>query len=139
MKKLLLLPLAVLPLAAACASPEKEETPEPTAAPPAEVAPQAEILGSGTVSTAAPEFATSVHAGGTELYFNRANADRSELVVLVSRQVDGVWGEAEAVSFSTGEYRDVDPFITADGARLFFSSNRPDASLPEGYPVCPTK
>lgn len=124
MEKFLIVTFVSVLLAASCRAPDVEETPEPVAEPPAAV-PRAEILGAGTVSTAAPEFAVSVSAGGEELYFNRASADRSELVILVSRQRGGVWSEAEALPFSTGVYRDVDPFVTADGSRLYFSSNRP--------------
>ena len=130
MKRALILILTVFPLAGACRTPDAEELPEAVAPPPAP-APQAEILGPRTVSTAAPEFAASIDAEGTELYFNRASDDRSELVVLVSRRLDGAWGEAEAVAFSTGAFRDVDPFVTADGSRLFFSSDRPDAGETE--------
>ena len=129
MKRLLIpISLALLP-AASCRAPDVEKTIEPAAAPPVATppaaAPRAEILGAGTVSTEAPEFATSLSADGQELYFNRASDDRSELIILVSRHRDGAWSEAEGLPFSTGTYRDVDPFITADGSRLFFSSNRP--------------
>jgi hypothetical protein len=37
--------------------------------------------------------------------------------------VHGAWQPAQPVSFSTGEFRDADPFIAH--ARLYFSSNRP--------------
>ncbi len=135
MKKFLILTSVAALLAASCRAPDVEETPESAPEPPAAVPtaaiPRAEILGAGTVSTEAPEFAVSVDAGGEELYFNRASADRSELVILSSRHQDGAWSDAEAVPFSTGVYRDVDPFVTADGSRLYFSSNRPAAGETE--------
>lgn len=107
----------------ACGSPEEAGDPASNAPePPA--APVAEILGSGTLSTAAPEFATSLTADGATVYFNRAAADRSTVAILAAHRVDGSWSEPETLPFS-GVYFDVDPFVTADGSRLFFSSNRP--------------
>jgi Tol biopolymer transport system component len=35
------------------------------------------------------------------------------------------WTEAEVVSFSGGQYMDVDPCISQDGKSMFFASNRP--------------
>lgn len=85
----------------------------------------AEIFGAGTISTAAPEFAASLTADGSTIYFNRISEDRSEILILTAHRLgDGSWSPAEKVPF-TGVHRDVDPFITADGRRLFFSSNRP--------------
>jgi Tol biopolymer transport system component len=36
----------------------------------------------------------------------------------------GIWSERAKASFS-GKYSDVDPYVSADGARLYFSSKRP--------------
>lgn len=83
------------------------------------------IFGEGFVSTELPEFATTFSPDGTEVFFNRMPADRSRIEMLVSRFVDGSWTEAEALPFS-GTYRDVDPFVSGDGSRLYFSSDRPD-------------
>ncbi|MEQ8205485.1 MAG: hypothetical protein RIA65_04860 [Woeseia sp.] len=78
----------------------------------------------GAVSSELPEFAVTFAPDGNEVYFNRTNAERTELKIYRSRKVGGRWSPPNVVSFS-GEYRDVDPFITADGRRLYFSSNRP--------------
>ncbi len=40
------------------------------------------------------------------------------------KEVDGRWTPRAVASFS-GSYSDVDPFVTADGKRLYFSSMRP--------------
>jgi hypothetical protein len=86
--------------------------------------PAAEIVGPGVVSTELPEFGLTVSPDGSEAYFNRASADRSTLEILVARSVEGRWRTAEPVPFS-GQYRDLDPFITVDGGRLLFASERP--------------
>ncbi|MBL8958467.1 MAG: PD40 domain-containing protein, partial [Gemmatimonadetes bacterium] len=89
--------------------------------------PPGELVGRGVISTVAPEFATSVTADGRELFFNRASADRSVLTLMVStRDPGGEWTAARTLPFS-GSARDVDPFLSPDGRRLYFSSDRPRA------------
>ena len=85
------------------------------------------MVGRGVISTAAPEFALTVTPDGSELYFDRASADRRTFAIMVSRRTGTGWGEPDVVPFS-GTWRDADPFITPDGKRLYFSSNRPRAN-----------
>jgi Tol biopolymer transport system component len=44
--------------------------------------------------------------------------------IFVSRFENGHWTEPQVAPFS-GQYRDADPFMTADGAHLYFISDRP--------------
>ena len=81
------------------------------------------LFAPGAVSTADPEFATSFAADGATVYFDRANADRSKLIMMSSTYAGGAWQPAAPLPFSTAEFRDVDPFVVGD--RLYFSSNRP--------------
>lgn len=82
------------------------------------------ILGRGSISTELPEFAVSFTPDGSTIYFNRTDEERSRLTIMVSSlEADGTWSTAEPASFS-GESFDVDPFVTPDGTRLYFSSNR---------------
>lgn len=90
------------------------------------------LFGANGISTAAPEFAITLTPDLRTAYFDRANADRSWFGIMESHYENGLWLAADTVPFS-GTYRDADPFITPDGARLYFSSNRPtragDAAL----------
>jgi hypothetical protein len=86
--------------------------------------PVPQIFAPGIVSTAAPEFAITFTPDGRTAYFNRMSEDRSRLAILETRLVDGEWTEPVTASFS-GEHFDVDPFITPDGSRLYFNSDRP--------------
>ena len=52
-------------------------------------------------------------------------ANRRSTIHRVTRDAAGTWGEPHVASFS-GEFTDIDPFVTPDGQRLFFSSIRPD-------------
>lgn len=51
-------------------------------------------------------------------------ATRSATIVRSEQLPDGTWSEPVTASFS-GTYSDMDPFITPDGRRLYFSSRRP--------------
>ena len=83
-----------------------------------------ELIGRGVVSSALPEFATSVSPDGNELWFNRAAPDRSSFAIMLSRWVKGQWSEPVVAPFS-GTWRDADPAVTPDGKRIYFSSDRP--------------
>ena len=91
--------------------------PEPTSA---------ELWGQHLISTEAPEFATTVNADGTEVFFNRTTPDRSSMWLMRAvKGQDGQWSEPQQLPFTTGQYLDVDPFLSHDGNRLYFSSDRP--------------
>jgi dipeptidyl aminopeptidase/acylaminoacyl peptidase len=115
------------PRAPDATAPKPSEAAGPAAALPAYASAEAmtrpRLFAPGAVSTADPEFATSFAADGANVYFDRANADRSKLVIMSSTYAGGVWQPAARLPFSTGEFRDVDPFVA--GERLYFSSNRP--------------
>jgi Tol biopolymer transport system component len=83
-----------------------------------------ELIGRGVVSSALPEFATSVSPDGNEFWFNRAAPDRSNFAIMLSRRAGGQWSEPVVAAFS-GTWRDADPALAPDGKRLYFSSERP--------------
>ena len=94
----------------------------------------AQIFGAGRISTALPEFATSFSPDGDTVYFNVTLADRSAMQIKFSTRADGEWGAPESLSFSDGMFRDVDPFVSHDGSRIYFSSNRPLSGVtPKDY------
>jgi WD40 repeat protein len=84
-----------------------------------------QIFGRGAISTEAPEFSIAFSHDGATAYFDRATPDRSRFSIVASRFERGAWQPATPLAFSTGEYRDADPFASVDGTRLYFSSNRP--------------
>lgn len=71
----------------------------------------------------------TISKNGKEAYFTMQDPTDSYAVIACIKKNDSGWGEPELVSFA-GEYRDIEPFLTPDQLRLFFSSNRPiDSSL----------
>lgn len=86
---------------------------------------EATLFGSGIISSELPEFANSPDPKGKTIYFNRTTPDRSIMKIMRSDFKNGNWSEPRELPFSTGAYLDVDPFLSADGQRLYFSSTRP--------------
>ena len=86
--------------------------------------PAAAVFEPAVVSTRLPEFSITFTPDGRSLYFGRASADRATLTIMMADKVDGRWTNTRVAPFS-GRYRDVDPFVTPDGRRLYFSSDRP--------------
>lgn len=97
--------------------------PEPVPPPAADPA-AAVIFAPAIVSTAAPEFSVTFSPDGRSAWFNRTPDDRTSLTILETHLVDGAWTEPVPASFS-GTHRDIDPFVTGDGSRLYFNSDRP--------------
>ncbi|SHG33657.1 PD40 domain-containing protein [Flagellimonas flava] len=61
---------------------------------------------------------------GTEAYFTIQSQHEEVSVISVSLKKDGDWQKPEIASFS-GKYKDIEPFLSPDGLRLYFVSNRP--------------
>lgn len=60
----------------------------------------------------------------SEAYFTAQDVNEQRSVIVKTVFKNNQWGDFEIMSFS-GQYRDIEPFITADGLRLYFASNRP--------------
>lgn len=81
-----------------------------------------EIFAPGILSTEANEFNAAFTQSGDAVYFTQTSKTGQDIFVI--KMEKGHWQERKQASFS-GTYRDVDPFITHDGKKLYFSSNRP--------------
>ena len=87
----------------------------------------ASILAPDVISTDAEEYRISFSPDGGTAYFARGDGffpQTQRASIVESRLVDGDWSEATVVAFS-GEYPDIDPWVSHDGSSLFFSSIRP--------------
>lgn len=94
------------------------------AAPPGVRAQTVRLVGEGIVSTPEYEASASLTPDGRTLYFAKRPPVGYFWVICVVRADGGRWGEPEVAPFS-GRYSDTDPFVSPDGSRLFFASNRP--------------
>ena len=81
-----------------------------------------ELFAPGILSTEANEFNATFTLSGDAVYFTGRGKDGQDIMVIEYKE--GIWQDRKLASFSS-PFRDVDPFITPDGKKLFFSSNRP--------------
>lgn len=77
----------------------------------------------GVVSTKGRELNAVFTPDGREFYFTVHGEDRRWTIMRMAIE-NGRWSPPRPASFS-GRWSDVDLFITADGRRLYFCSNRP--------------
>lgn len=64
---------------------------------------------------------------GKEMYFSIVNADWSEGKILHTEMRNGEWSEPDTAIFSENNYINWESFISTDGNRQFFTSNRPSS------------
>lgn len=77
----------------------------------------------GIVSTEKNELNSVFSADGREFYF-AIQTGQMKWKIMVMKRKDNRWSKPVPASFS-GQYSDVDLFISPDGQKLFFCSNRP--------------
>jgi hypothetical protein len=65
---------------------------------------------------------------GNELFFTVVNANWSQGKILHSQKQNGTWSEPDTAIFSNNNYINWESFISPDGNRQFFASNRPTSS-----------
>lgn len=80
------------------------------------------LFGENFISTGMRERDAAFSPDGNEFYFTVMAKGNG--VLLFVEQVNGKWTKPELVSFS-GKYSDLEPFVSTDGQKLYFASNRP--------------
>ncbi len=84
---------------------------------------QPTLFAPGIVSTDLhDDFSPAFTPAGDEVFFRCIG--NSKMVILHMTQESGIWSHPEVAAFS-GTYADLGVFLSHDGKRLFFSSNRP--------------
>jgi Tol biopolymer transport system component len=116
----LLLGLSCLLWAARAASSSQANASQPVETASAEP----RIFAEGVISTSGDEFNEAFTPDGKSLYFTKSVVASYLYAICVSRFVNGQWATPEIAPFS-GMYGDFDPFISPDGATLYFVSDRP--------------
>lgn len=90
------------------------------------------VFAPGRISTDAEEYRITFTPDGRTAYFARGEkffpASR-RATIMVSHLRAGRWSAPQVAPFS-GTYSDIDPFISPDGSKLYFSSIRPVGGAP---------
>jgi hypothetical protein len=85
------------------------------------------VFAPGVISSPQDEWRITFTPDGRTAYFGRSAGFfpvTREATIYESTWRDGAWSTPVPAPFS-GAYSDIDPFVTADGQRLYFSSIRP--------------
>jgi Tol biopolymer transport system component len=85
------------------------------------------VVAEGVISTRAEEWRISFAPDGQTAYFARSDGffpQTREATIMETTLVDGTWTEPVVASFS-GEFPDIDPWVSPDGEHIYFSSIRP--------------
>ena len=85
------------------------------------------VFAPGVVATSFDEWGITFTPDGNTAYFVRRAVTWT---ILYTEKVNGKWTTPKAASFS-GKWKDSDPFISPDGRRIFFVSNRPLENAPQ--------
>ena len=65
----------------------------------------------------------SISKNQNEFYFTIETYLKEYSFIAYSKKINGKWQKPKVASFS-GQYKDLEPFLTPDGLQLFFASNR---------------
>lgn len=82
------------------------------------------IFAPNIISTEHQDFNASFTPDGKRVFFSKSTLNWSYITLFTSTWKNNSWTQPEALRFS-GIYRDADPFVSADGKRLYFMSDRP--------------
>jgi Tol biopolymer transport system component len=85
---------------------------------------EVELFGRDLVSTPYYERDIAISPEGDEIVYTLGDYNQNRRCLVSIRKVSGGWTQPEMLEFS-GKYKDLEPFITPDGNRLFFVSDRP--------------
>ncbi|MFH4966082.1 hypothetical protein V8G69_13855 [Gaetbulibacter sp. M235] len=67
---------------------------------------------------------TAISTNGNEVFFSAQSVMGNTSAIMTVTKKDAVWSSPKVVSFS-GQYFDIEPFLSSDGLTLYFASNRP--------------
>lgn len=79
----------------------------------------------------------SISQNQDEIYFSAQSFFGELSTIVVIKKVKNKWSEPKITSFS-GQFHDLEPFLSPDGLKLYFASNRPvsiDNSEPKDYDI----
>ena len=91
---------------------------------------QVTMVGEGVISSAYDDLNAAFMPDGKTVYFSLNHPRDRFGIIVYSQWKNGKWSEPQVPSFS-GTFTDYDPFITADGAKLYYCSTRSGNGIPK--------
>lgn len=86
-----------------------------------------EIFGDGVISTGLNERDLAISPDKSKIYYTLSAYNDVKRAIVEISKANEIWEQPKIASFS-GEYNDIEPFITTDGEQFFFCSDRPMTS-----------
>lgn len=68
-------------------------------------------------------FSLTMNKEFTELYTTQID-EHGDMSIMWTKKINNQWSSFEPIPFSKHEYNDIDPFLSRDGKKLYFISNR---------------
>jgi len=85
---------------------------------------EAKMFAPNFISTEDFNHSPAFSPDGKELYYTLESRKFNFGTIMISKVENGSWSKPVPADIE-GEYREIDPFITADGSKMFYNSNRP--------------
>src|SRR5687768_16324442 len=130
--------LSVVLLVEACSSSSTTKPSQTAIVADAPAPAAAEVFADGVISDAQEQWRITFTPDGRSAYFASSPEFfpiTRKATIYTSRLENGVWSAPVVAPFS-GKHSDIDPFITPDGKRLYFSSIRPvDGATPRDIDI----
>ena len=86
--------------------------------------PKPTLFAPGVIPTPDFQFNATFTPDGNTVYFSKSDPGFNRITIVRSHRQQGRWTTPEVAPFS-GLWKDTDPFVSPDGSKLFFISNRP--------------
>lgn len=111
-----------------------QREPAPTTVSLTDTASELELFGKGLISTHLYERDIAISPDGEELIYTAGDYRQTVRCLVRMKWSNGEWNGPDILPLS-GRWHDIEPFITPDGTRLYFASNRPlpDEEEPGDY------
>ena len=85
-----------------------------------------ELFAPGIVSTGLYERDMAITQDGKEIYFCVSMGNNSLTKIIMTKIINDKWTKPEVAPFSkNSSYNDIEPFISPDGQKFYFASDRP--------------
>src|ERR1700744_5101262 len=81
----------------------------------------ATLFGGSAINNGDMCFNASFTPDGQTVFFTKASVNWAYIAIFYTTLKNGEWSEPKAMRV-TGQYRDCDPFVSADGKNPYFSS-----------------
>lgn len=94
------------------------------------------LFAPGIISTGMGDRDIAITPDGKEIFFTRVIGNSDYSTIFYTNEINGKWTKPEVFEFCKDvEYKYTEPFVSCDGKKLFFISNKPNVEGQESYDI----